>query len=117
MSDLAPNLNTRHLLTRAHAVQTVAGAVVGVIAVWAALGLPVAASRGWVEAQYGDLRSEVLEARVDITDSKLFMIDWTLRQTPLDPQPRAVIEAERLRLLDRKTAITAKLERIRSTKN
>lgn len=109
-------LPARRFLTRARAVQIVCGAAVAIAASWAAFGLPVPASKAHVAAELGGVRIDALEARQDIAEMRLFLIDWTLRDVALDRQARALLEAERSRVQDRKVSINARLEQARATR-
>lgn len=98
---------------RAFSIKVMVGCAIAVVGGWAALGLPIVATRGHVAAEVAPVRIDALETRQEITELKLFLLDWTLRQSPMDNQARAMIEAEKSRTLDRKSAINSRLEQAR----
>lgn len=98
---------------RAFSVKVMVGAAVAVVAAWSALGFPVVATRGQVTAEVAPIRIDALETRQEIAELKLLLLEWTLRQSALDTQSRVLIEAERARTMDRKTALSARLEQAR----
>lgn len=98
---------------RARTVRVVAATAIAVAAAWSAFGFPVPAMRGYVDREIGSVRLESLEGRQDVIELRLFLLDWTLRQSNLDPQARSLIEAERGRTVVKQSVINSKLEQAR----
>lgn len=109
-------LDTPELRRRALTIKILAGAAVTVIGGWAALGLPIGATQSYVQAQIAPVKIDGLEARSDIAELRLFLLDWTVRQSSLDAQARALVEAERSRVAKSAASINARLELARAAR-